>query len=155
VTDATVHPPSAGLFRRFAAMLYDALLILALWMIATALFLPFTGGEAVRWSTVPLLFVLHKFVLVAIVVGFYGVFWTRQGHTLGMASWRLQVARLDGGRLTWADTLRRLGAALLSWLPLGLGWWWCLFDAQKRTWHDSLSDTRVHLLPKRKRKSAG
>ena len=135
-------------------MLYDALLLLALWMIVTALFLPFTGGEALRWTTAPALFVLHKLAMAAVVVGFYGVFWTRQGHTLGMASWRLQLVRLDGARLTWADTLRRLGAAVLSWLPAGLGWWWCLVDTRKRTWHDVLSQTRVELLPPRRRGNA-
>ena len=112
----------AGLGRRLAALLYDALLLLALWMIATAAFLPFTGGEAVRWRDSASLFLLHKLVMAAIVVVFYGVFWTRQGHTLGMASWRLRVERNDGTLLTWADTLRRLMAAVLSWLPAGLGW---------------------------------
>lgn len=152
VTDTPATPAAAGLLRRLAAMLYDALLLLALWMIVTALFLPFTGGEALRWTTAPALFVLHKLAMVAIVIGFYGVFWTRQGHTLGMASWRLHLVRFDGGRPTWADTLRRLGAALLSWVPAGLGWWWCLVDARKRTWHDMLSHTRVELLPPRRRR---
>ena len=43
--------PAAGLPRRLAALVYDSLLLLALLMIATACFLPFTGGEAVTWST--------------------------------------------------------------------------------------------------------
>lgn len=139
----------AGLLRRLAALVYDALLVLALWMIATALFLPFTGGEAVSWETTPLLRILHDVVLVGVLVGFYGIFWTRQGHTLGMASWRLRLERLDGRLPTWGDTVRRIGASVLSWLPLGLGWWWCLFDAERRTWHDILSRTRVVVVPKR------
>src|SRR5512139_972837 len=128
----------AGLFRRLAALLYDALLLLALWMIATACFLPFTGGEAVTWRHFPALTVLHRLVLVGIVVGFYGLFWTRQGHTLGMASWRLRLRRLDGSLPRWSDTLVRLAAALLSWGLLGLGWVWCLVDRDRRTWHDML-----------------
>ena len=138
-------------------MLYDGLLLLALWMISAACFLPFTGGEAVRWRTHPALFVLLELVLLGVVVGFYGVFWTRQGHTLGMASWRLRLERLDGALPTWGDTVRRLAAALLSWLPAGLGWWWTMFDAQGRTWHDMLSNTRVVVFPKpeKKKKPAG
>ncbi|MGI9245171.1 MAG: RDD family protein [Steroidobacteraceae bacterium] len=147
--DAAEPPrPAAGLFRRLAALLYDGLLLLALWMIATALFLPFTGGEAVLWQTHPVLRVIHLATLAAILVGFYGLFWTRQGHTLGMASWRLRLERSDGARLTWADTVRRIAGGLLSWLPAGLGWWWCLFDAQGRTWHYMLSATRVYVEPK-------
>jgi uncharacterized RDD family membrane protein YckC len=38
---------------------------------------------------------------------------------------------------------------LLSWLPLGLGYFWILFDREGRAWHDRLSRTRVVLLPKR------
>lgn len=132
-------------------MFYDGLLILALWMITTALLLPFTGGEAVRWSTAPTLFIVHKLLMIAILVGVYGYAWTRQGQTLGMASWRLRLQRLDGTRPDWADSVRRIGAALLSWLPLGLGWFWSLFDRENRTWHDMLSRTRVVVLPKRRR----
>ena len=33
-----------------------------------------------------------------------------------MASWRLRIEREDGGALTWGDTVRRLAAAVLSWL---------------------------------------
>ena len=42
----------------------------------------------------------------------------------------------------------RLGAAILSWLPLGLGFIWVLFDSDRLTWHDRLSGTRLVLLPK-------
>jgi hypothetical protein len=37
----------AGVLRRFGAMLYDFLVVLALGLVMTALFLPFTGGEAI------------------------------------------------------------------------------------------------------------
>ena len=40
-------PKSAGLPRRLGAILYDALLLIAVLFIATALVLPFTDGEAV------------------------------------------------------------------------------------------------------------
>jgi uncharacterized RDD family membrane protein YckC len=145
--------PPAGLLRRLAALIYDVLLLVALWMILAACFLPFTGGEAVRWETHPALFVLLECAIIGAFVGFYGVFWTRQGHTLGMASWRLRLERLDGRLPTWGDTLRRLGAALLSWLPLGLGWWWALIDERRRTWHDMLSRTRVVVMPRPARPS--
>ena len=45
--DANNPARAAGLLRRLAALFYDSLLLLALWFIATALLLPFTGGEAV------------------------------------------------------------------------------------------------------------
>jgi len=130
-------------------MLYDGLLLLAVLMVATALFLPLTGGEAIDPRTNPLLEFVYRAVLVLLVVGFFGLFWTRRGQTLGMASWRLRVEREDGHLLGWGDTLRRLGWSLLSLLPLGLGYLWILFDPLRRAWHDRLSGTRVVVLPKR------
>ncbi|MDH4165984.1 MAG: RDD family protein, partial [Gammaproteobacteria bacterium] len=96
----------------------------------------------------PLLAVPYWAALVAAVVAYFGLPWTRRGQTLGMASWRLRVQRDDGFLLTWRDVVARLGASLLSWLPVGLGWVWALFDREHRTWHDSLSHSRVVVLPK-------
>jgi len=146
--------PVASLPRRLAAMVYDGLLLLALLLIATACFLPLTSGTAITWERFPLLWLLHKLVVATVIVGFYGIFWTRRGETLGMTSWRLRVERLDGSLLTWRDALVRIGAAVLSWIPLGLGWIWCVVDRDRRTWHDILSQTRVVVLPKGRRRSA-
>jgi uncharacterized RDD family membrane protein YckC len=138
----------AGLLRRLGALLYDGLLLLGVLMVATALFLPFTGGEAVDAQQHPLLEFGYRAMLLLLVVGFFGLFWTRSGQTLGMASWRIKVEREDGTLLGWGDTLRRLGWALVSLLPLGLGLLWVMVDPQKRAWHDRLSRTRVVVLPK-------
>ena len=142
------QPP--GLLRRLAAVLYDSLLLVALLMVITAPLLLLTGGEAIDPRRDPLLEWAYRGLLLAATVGFFGVSWTRGGQTLGMASWRLRVLREDGGTLTWADTVRRLAAAALSWLVLGLGWLWLLVDPARRTWHDRLSRTRVVLVGKRR-----
>ena len=149
MADATPASAPAGLLRRLGAMLYDGLLLLALLMVATALFLPLTGGEALNAQAHPVLELVYQAALVLLILGFFGLFWTRRGQTLGMASWRLRVEREDGRLLTWGDTTRRLAWALLSLLPLGLGFVWILFDPGRRAWHDRLSRTRVVVLPKR------
>jgi uncharacterized RDD family membrane protein YckC len=140
--------PAASLSRRLAALLYDALLLLALLILGTACFLPFTGGEAITFARFPLLAVLHAAVVAVLIVGYYGLPWTRQGQTLGMASWRLRVERADGGMLTWQDTIVRVAAGVLSLMPAGLGWLWILVDRDRRAWHDRLSGTRVVVVPK-------
>ena len=145
---ATDGTTPAGLLRRLGAMVYDALLVLGLLMVVTALLLPFTGGEAIVPERLPVLRYVYRLVLLGVVVGFYGLFWTRSGQTLGMASWRLRVEREDGRLLGWSDVLRRLAWAVVSLLPLGLGFLWVLFDGQSRAWHDRLSHTRVVVLPK-------
>jgi uncharacterized RDD family membrane protein YckC len=148
---AMTRLPPSGLFRRLGALLYDSLLLLALLMIGTACFLPFTGGEALRFDTFPVLTLIHRLVLVLLIVAFYGVFWRRRGQTLGMASWRLRVEREDGSLLEWRDVVLRIGAGVLSLLPAGLGWAWILVDRDKRAWHDRLSHTRVVVLPRDRR----
>ena len=141
---------TAGVLRRFGAVLYDALLVVALMMIVTAAFLPLTGGEAITYERVGALEYVYRLTLLSVVVGFFGVFWTRRGQTLGMAAWRLRLERIDGGVLTWRDVLIRLGGACVSWAALGLGYFWIWIDRDRLAWHDRWSGTRVIVLPKRR-----
>jgi len=140
----------AGLIRRLGAALYDGLLLLALMMIVTALLLPLTGGEAIMVKTFGWWAHAYHLLLVLIIYGFFGLFWTRRGQTLGMAAWRLRLERESGDRITWGDTAKRLAAACLSWALAALGYLWVLVDRDRRTWHDRLTDTRVVVLPKKK-----
>jgi hypothetical protein len=61
----------ASLLRRLGAMIYDGLLLAAILMIGTALFLPFTHGEAV---TQPVLRFMLRVFLLGLVFGFFGLF---------------------------------------------------------------------------------
>jgi len=141
----------AGLLRRLGALVYDALLVAALMMVTTALFLPLTRGEAITPGSSGWLEYLYQATLLAVIVGFFGIFWTRGGQTLGMMAWRLKVLREDGRALNWKDAVKRLAAAWLSAAVLGLGYLWILVDARRRTWHDRLSHTRVVLIPGKKK----
>lgn len=143
--------PNAGVFKRLGAMFYDGLLITALMFVVTALFLPLTGGEAIEPSRQPLLAAAYRLALLALFVGFFGLFWTRRGQTLGMAAWRLRLVKADGSRLSWMDVLKRLGGAVVSLLPLGLGYFWLWFDRDRLTWHDRWTGTRVVVEPKQRR----
>jgi len=134
---------NAGLPRRLGAMFYDALLILALWMVVTALLLPLTGGEAITTGRVGAFEYIYRAVLVGIFVAFFGLFWTRRGQTLGMAAWKIYVEREDGLPLSWADVLKRLAAACVSLGALGLGYFWMYIDRDRRTWHDRWTKTSV------------
>jgi uncharacterized RDD family membrane protein YckC len=153
MTDSTeFEKKSAGVFRRLGAMLYDSLLIIALWMVATAFLLPLTGGEAITADRVGALEYAYRAVLVLVFVGFFGGFWTRRGQTLGMAAWRLKLERADGGGITWTDSIKRLVAACVSFFVLGLGYFWVWIDRDRLTWHDRWTNTRVIVLPKKQRR---
>jgi uncharacterized RDD family membrane protein YckC len=140
---------SAGVLRRFGAMLYDTLIVLALLVIVTLLFFPFTGkGITPRESGA--VEHIYQAALLLVVVLFFCVFWTWRGQTLGMLAWRLRVERSDGTFLTWRDALIRLAGACVSFALLGLGYFWIWIDRDKLAWHDRWSGTRVVVLPKRK-----
>ena len=140
---------NAGLPRRLAAMFYDALLVLAVWMVVTALLLPLTGGEAITSQSVGVLEVGYRVLLLAAVVLYFAWSWTRSGQTVGMLAWRLKLVREDERLPRWGDALRRLAAALLSAAPCGLGYLWIVCDDNRLAWHDRLSRTRIVLMPRR------
>jgi uncharacterized RDD family membrane protein YckC len=142
---------TAGVLRRLGAMLYDGLIVLALMFIVTALFLPFTGGEAITPGESGALERIYQAALVAVVVLFFGMFWTWRGQTIGMLAWRLRVQRRDGSALRWRDALVRLAGACVSIAALGLGYWWIWVDRERLAWHDRWSGTTVVVLPKKKK----
>jgi uncharacterized RDD family membrane protein YckC len=125
-----------GLLRRLAVILYDALLLLAVLFLATAVALPFNAGQAFSSGQFA-----YPVYLLVISFLFYGWFWTRGGQTLGLRAWKIKVCRFDGGVVSWRLAVLRFAAAGLSWVCLGLGFFWCLFDKKRLCWHDYLSGT--------------
>ena len=116
------------------AAVYDGVLVLAVWFLATAVLLPFTGGQAIAagtWWFAP--------YLIAVSFLYFGGFWVHGGQTLGMRAWKLRLRGLDGDSVGWAAAAIRYVGAIASWLALGLGFWWAGVDARKLSWHDRLS----------------
>ena len=154
----------AGLFRRLAALLYDALLVIAILFIA-ALPLPLVE-EPVRtlwWArTLEQLYLLITWFL------FLGWFWTHGGQTVGMKAWRLKLQCVNGNKPSWRDALIRFLVSSASfWLLLvlygleilsskiafilasivfGLAFLWITIDQKGCAWHDHLSRTRLVMM---------
>ncbi len=127
--------PPASLFKQFAAMLYDSLLIFAVLFLATAIALIFNRGEAIESSP------LFSLYLLSILFSFYAWFWHRSGQTLGMRAWKIRIVSELGGNPGWGSSYLRLVFALVSILCLGVGYFWRLFKPY--TWHDKLSQTSI------------
>ena len=149
MTDSPDSLPSAGVLRRLGAMFYDLLLVIAVMMVVTAVLLPLTGGEAITNERLGAWEYAYRLLLLAIVILFFGMFWTRRGQTLGMQAWRLRIQREDGGQLGWLDVFKRLGAATVSLCLAGIGYWWIWIDRDRLAWPDRWTRTRVVVLPKR------
>lgn len=135
-----------GLLRRVAAMLYDALLVLAVLFLATLPFIALRGGEAVEPGSSP----VYQLWLLFVVYLFFVGFWTTKGRTLGMQSWGLQLEDVNGHVPGIGPASIRFFAAILSAAPFGLGFLWQLVDKDKLTWHDRLSGTRLMYYPRNK-----
>jgi len=171
-SESNTSLPAAGLFRRIGALTYDALLLMAIIVIAGFIALPFTGGEAPSPGNP--FYQTYLFVLCYV---FFAWFWTRGGQTLGMRAWRLRVQNEDGSAISWSQSLLRFMAGLASCVLLGIGIYliksepmsvrfiqgivalvvftlsslWILIDKNKRAWHDHFSSCRVVELPKIKK----
>lgn len=148
MSQVTPDQPTAGLLRRFSAILYDSLLLTALWFAVATAFLAMSGGRLSAPDRPLWLLYAFRATLLLVTFLFFGWFWTRGGQTLGMRAWRLKVVADTGRPLTWAQAGRRFVAAGLSWAALGLGFWWVSFDREKLAWHDRFSGTRIVVLPK-------
>ena len=133
--------------RRLTAILYDALLVLAMVAVvnATALgvLVKLTSGE--QQVLAP-----HLVQLLTLfsIIGFFMVFWLKSGQTLGMQAWRIQLQTTKGARPRVHQCLLRCCIAVPALFFGGLGYWWSAFDPLGRRWHDWSSGTRIVVLPK-------
>ncbi len=160
----------APLWRRFAAAIYDGLLLLGIWMVALVLDTVIRDllGLSRDW-------IMLRAYLFLVGLFFFGWFWTHGGQTLGMRAWRLRLTRSDGGAVRWLDAGLRYALTLLCWgvlltpaflqLPRlamrpdattstaitaiisALVLLWMRLDARRRGPQDYLSRTEIVLLP--------
>ncbi len=134
-------------------MAYDSILVIAIWMVVTFIILSFFGVENARTlegEAVVLDPIYKNITFTAMIVSawaFYGWFWTHSGQTLGMQAWRIRVVSKQGQPITVAQSVVRFGAAMVSWLLLGIGYWMKLFNSEKETLHDKVSNTRLVSVP--------
>lgn len=145
-TEALIPAP---LWRNLLAMVYDLFLILPLLMANAFIWVLIYGPTAsAQVATVPAW--LLQSTSAVIVIGFYAVFWLKSGQTLGMQAWRIKLTDEVGHVVRLKVAILRASGAALSLSALGLGYWWALWDADKRRWHDRLSRTRLIMVPKRR-----
>ncbi|MGB0866156.1 MAG: RDD family protein [Granulosicoccaceae bacterium] len=145
--DKAIISKPAGLFRRLAAMSYDALLLLATMLFALGVALAVNGGEVL-----PRL--VNQIIVLLVIFGFFAFFWRRGGQTLGMQTWRLHLESSDNSPIRVKHCALRIAGSILSFAALGLGYFWLWIDKDKRTWPDMLSGSMVVHRPKKKKQKA-
>ncbi|MEH6590898.1 MAG: RDD family protein [Halioglobus sp.] len=147
--DINKHPQ---LPRRLAALVYDTCLVLPIIMACVALFMGLriliVGDQSTELGEGTLSPLLVQAIAFLSVTGFFSWFWLRSGQTLGMQAWRVKLVSYRGQTITPVQALLRCIGAACSAICLGMGYWWCLIDPNKRYWHDYLSGTELILMPK-------
>ncbi len=70
------------------------------------------------------------------------VFLKRKGATLGMMLLKLRLIDINTG-LTPKKTFWRSVLGVVSAIPLGLGYFWAIWEKDGRTWHDIWTGTKI------------
>jgi len=122
--------------RRLLAMIYDAVILLGLLILASAVALPFGNTHKVAlhdfWFTLWLLLVCFAYL---------GGCWRYAGMTVGMRAWRIKLVSSDDQQVSWLKCLMRFFVGALSLAVLGIGILWSLVDKKNRGWHDLAART--------------
>jgi uncharacterized RDD family membrane protein YckC len=133
----------APVWRRLAALFYDLLVLIAIWMFAAALvLLAFGGNVDVAHQPTPYHLVLQS-TLLTLSTLYFTISWSRGGQTIGMRAWRVRLIDAEGNSPRPRRSLLRFALAVISLLGAGFGFVWCLFDADRRAWHDIRAGTRM------------
>ena len=149
-----IERPPALVGWRLMALLYDALPVVALWMlVATPFTLGYTfiGHHPPNDNIAPFSALAWLLWLCCwVITGLYAVLsWRGGGQTLGMRPWRLHLQAANGDAPGHKALWLRYTVGSLSLLACGLGFWWAWIDRDRLTWHDRASGTRLVRLPKR------
>lgn len=127
-----------ALIRRYLALVYETLLMLALALSLTALYYLLSGDASSGVKRLGLQ------VLLYLGMGAYFVrCWAVSGQTLASQTWRLKVVSATGGVLTISQAALRYVVASVLLLPAGLTFWWALLDREHCFLHDRLLGSRV------------
>jgi uncharacterized RDD family membrane protein YckC len=132
----SVPPPPASLGRRLASLVYDALLLAAIWFVAGFLVVGLFP-EAPRG---PARGFFQAYLLT--VAGIYFTwFWRRGGQTLAMRAWGIRLLDAHGDAIGARQAVIRFLVAAAGLTCLGVGLAWALIDRQGRFLHDRVAGT--------------
>jgi uncharacterized RDD family membrane protein YckC len=131
------------LMKRYLAVLYETLLMLALALALTAAYVMLLGDAGHGWKRGGLQ------ALLWLVMGAYFVrCWVVTGQTLASQTWKLKVVEQSGQLLSARQAVLRYLVASILLLPAGLTLWWALLDREQQFLHDRLLGSRIIELPR-------
>jgi uncharacterized RDD family membrane protein YckC len=129
---------SPSLARCLASLVYELLLIFALFFVVTTLYTLMVKTHFTLMTRLGLQLSL-LFSLVSYFVGF----WSYSGQTLPMKTWCIKVVDKTGAPLTIPQATRRFILAFLGFACMGVSILWAIFDQDSRFLHDRLAGTKL------------
>lgn len=133
----------ASLIKRLASSLYEALIIIAIWLFVTFIFLLLFGDVNDEFKKQ----LLQVFLWV--LTGMYFVLcWVKTGQTLAMQAWKIKLVNAEGECLSIKYSLLRYGLVTLSLGLFGAGFFWAFVDKDQLFLHDRLLKTHLLQLAK-------
>jgi uncharacterized RDD family membrane protein YckC len=125
----------AGFWRRAFANIIDLIWLLPLALLLGALAEAVNGGEMSGAGE------LMSNVITGLVVL---LFWVERGATPGKLVLGIRIIDAEtGGTPPMGRLVLRYLGYIVSAIPLGLGYFWMLWDARRQTWHDKIGGTLV------------
>lgn len=126
-----------SLARRLACIAYDALLVLAVLLVAAFPFVPLAQVIAPAIAREAL-----QVYLLLVAGGYFTLFW-RKGRTLAMKTWGIRMVCADGAPPGRGQAWLRYLLACLNLALLGVGWWVAPFTRDRQFLQDRLAGTRL------------
>ena len=129
---------NASLLKRFAACVYELMLLIAIWLVCTWLFLMLFGtlDSAIKRLC------LQVFLWFVAGVYFVGC-WATGGQTLAAQTWKIKLVNAQNNTLGLNKAIQRYVLASISILVFGLGFLWALVDKDQLFLYDRVLKTRL------------
>lgn len=125
------------------ACVYELLILIAIWMLFTWLYVRLFGDA----THGPKRFFLQ--LLLWFISGIYFVVcWVKTGQTLAMQAWKMKIVGPNGGLLSWRQATLRYVLASILVLMFGLSLLYMLVNRQRLFLHDRLVGSRYEMLAK-------
>ncbi len=120
------------------SLLYDSLLLIAILLLSTFLFVLLFGN-----ATEPPKRYFLQIALWAVAGVYFAWSWLHGGQTLAMQTWRIRVVNQVGEGITRRQAIKRY--VLASIFP-GVSYLWALLDREGLYLHDRLTGSRFILV---------
>ena len=132
-------------FKLGACLIYEALVVIALSLVCTTVFVLLLGDATIGVKR----YLLQLFLWLT--AGVYFVWcWQKTGQTLAMQTWQLKLLNQDGEPLTLMAAIARYVFASLSLIAFGLGYMWVIVDKDRLFLHDRVLKNKVIFDPRKK-----